>query len=121
MSVYVISPKSKHFMNTLSHINNKIIFKAYRNLCSQNMNDYKTFKQLLVKAKNIVALSGAGISAESGIPVFRGTGGWWRTYRATELATPEAFETNPALVWEFYHYRRTVAFSCQPNKVCCIL
>ncbi|MCO5596305.1 hypothetical protein L7F22_050366 [Adiantum nelumboides] len=56
---------------------------------------------------------GAGISAESGIPTFRGEGGLWRSWSATELATPEAFAADPSLVWEFYHYRRyTHAHSC---------
>ncbi|KAF7267580.1 hypothetical protein GWI33_019218 [Rhynchophorus ferrugineus] len=58
----------------------------------------------------------AGISAESGIPVFRGAGGLWRTHKALDLATPQAFRKNPALIWEFYHYRRNVAFNAQPNK-----
>ncbi len=74
-----------------------------------------TFSQLLGAAKNIVVLSGAGVSAESGIPTFRGAGGLWRQYQATELATPQAFQQNPSLVWEFYHYRREVVARCQPN------
>lgn len=77
--------------------------------------DYAQFSKILAESKNIIALTGAGVSAESGIPVFRGPGGFWRTHRATDLATPQAFRANPALVWEFYHYRRTVAFNCQPN------
>lgn len=54
----------------------------------------------------MVALTGAGISAESGIPTFRGQGGLWRRYRAEELATPEAFARDPKLVWEWYDWRR---------------
>lgn len=83
---------------------------------SCKINDFAGFKEVLSKSNNIVAVTGAGISAESGIPVFRGPGGFWRKYRATDLATPEAFRANPSLVWEFYHYRRTVAFAAQPNK-----
>ncbi|CAI5982717.1 unnamed protein product [Closterium sp. NIES-64] len=49
---------------------------------------------------------GAGVSAASGVPTFRGAGGLWRSYDATELATPQAFAADPSLVWEFYHYRR---------------
>lgn len=86
-------------------------------MAKRNYSDYEGFKKVLKEAKNIVALTGAGVSAESGIPVFRGAGGWWRSHRATELATPEAFQANPALVWEFYHYRREVAFKSAPNNV----
>ncbi|KRT78745.1 hypothetical protein AMK59_6784 [Oryctes borbonicus] len=88
------------------------------NMAKRHYSDYEGFKKLVDSAQNIVALTGAGVSAESGIPVFRGAGGWWRSHRATELATPEAFATDPALVWEFYHYRREVAFNSSPNNVC---
>ncbi|OWR47681.1 putative Sirtuin 5 [Danaus plexippus plexippus] len=77
--------------------------------------DMKKFKECLKTAKEIVILSGAGISAESGIPTFRGAGGYWRKYQAASLASPEAFRNNPSLVWEFYHYRREVAAKAEPN------
>lgn len=89
------------------------------NMAKRPLSDYKKFQKVLNQAQNIVALTGAGVSAESGIPVFRGAGGLWRTHRATDLATPSAFRANPALVWEFYHYRRDVAFNSQPNNVSC--
>ena len=57
------------------------------------------------------------MSAESGVPTFRGTGGIWETFRAQDLATPEAFERDPALVWRFYNYRREVMTTRKPNKV----
>jgi NAD-dependent deacetylase len=63
----------------------------------------------------VVVLTGAGVSAESGIPTFRDAGGLWRAHRAIDLATPEAFQRNPKLVWEFYDLRRTVIADCQPN------
>ncbi|CAH0562203.1 unnamed protein product [Brassicogethes aeneus] len=85
-------------------------------MSKRKLNDYAGFEKVLKEAKNIVALTGAGISAESGIPVFRGAGGLWRNYQATSLATPEAFRANPSLVWEFYQYRRNVAFNAQPNN-----
>ena len=84
--------------------------------------DYVRFKQVFDEAKKIVALTGAGISAESGIPTFRGAGGLWRQYQATSLATPQAFSRDPSLVWQFYEYRRQLVASKVPNnahKVCC--
>jgi len=81
-----------------------------------NSADKAEFRDLLHNAQNVVVLSGAGASAESGIPTFRGAGGLWRTFRAQELASPDAFQRNPSLVWEFYSYRREVALSKQPNK-----
>ncbi|XP_066259050.1 NAD-dependent protein deacylase-like [Euwallacea similis] len=84
-------------------------------MTTRKLSDYTSFKELVNKAQNIVILTGAGVSAESGIPVFRGAGGLWRKYRATSLASPEAFRANPALVWEFYHYRRNIAFAAIPN------
>ncbi|KAJ7591313.1 NAD-dependent protein deacylase [Mycena floridula] len=60
------------------------------------------FKACLASAKNIIAVAGAGLSAASGIPTFRGTGGLWRKYDAISLATPEGFAANPSLVWQFY-------------------
>lgn len=86
-------------------------------MSKRQLSDYEGFRKVLSESKNIVALTGAGVSAESGIPVFRGPGGLWRTHRSMDLATPHAFRTNPSLVWEFYHYRRNVAFNAQPNNV----
>ena len=72
-------------------------------------------RNILKTASHVLVLTGAGISAESGIPTFRGAGGLWRKYDATSLATPQAFRQNPALVWEFYHYRRELVLKCEPN------
>lgn len=63
----------------------------------------------------LVALTGAGISAESGVPTFRGAEGLWRDYSPQQLATPQAFRRNPDLVWEWYAWRRELIASCQPN------
>ncbi|KAJ5537300.1 hypothetical protein N7513_010486 [Penicillium frequentans] len=78
--------------------------------------DIKSFTEHLQKSKRIVALLGAGLSASSGLPTFRGAGGLWRSFDATSLATPEAFESNPGLVWQFYSYRRHMALGVEPNK-----
>ena len=72
-------------------------------------------KDKLAAADRVVVLTGAGISAESGVPTFRGQDGLWRQYRATELATPEAFADDPGLVWEFYNWRREVLAPLHPN------
>jgi len=77
--------------------------------------DLAKFREHLASAKHLVILTGAGVSAESGVPTFRGAGGFWRQYQAQDLATPEAFERDPSLVWEFYHYRREVMLSKNPN------
>jgi NAD-dependent deacetylase len=66
-------------------------------------------------AERIVILTGAGISAESGVPVFRGAGGLWRQFRPEQLATPEAFGRQPELVWEWYLWRRARIADTQPN------
>lgn len=60
-------------------------------------------------------LSGAGISAASGIPTFRGNDGLWKDYRAEDLATPEAFLRDPRTVWEWYGHRREVIREAEPN------
>ena len=65
--------------------------------------------------KKIVALTGAGISAESGIPTFRDANGLWEGHDVMEVATPEGWEKNPALVLEFYNQRRKAALSVEPN------
>lgn len=75
----------------------------------------------LAEYEPIVALTGAGISAESGVPTFRGEGGLWEDYRAQDLATPAAFNRDPDLVWRFYSWRRQLVRGCQPNKAHAIL
>ncbi len=72
-------------------------------------------RETLARATRIAALTGAGISAESGVPTFRGEDGLWRGHPPEELATPEAFRRDPAFVWEFYDWRRTLLAGCRPN------
>jgi NAD-dependent deacetylase len=64
---------------------------------------------------SIVVLTGAGVSAESGLATFRDSNGLWNNHRIEDVATPEAFERNPGLVWEFYSARRRNALSVSPN------
>lgn len=102
----------------LSRASHRIQVKNWQiKMTLRQSSDMKKFKECLKTAKEIVILSGAGISAESGIPTFRGAGGYWRKYQAASLASPEAFRNNPSLVWEFYHYRREVAAKAEPNAV----
>ncbi|MEZ0249165.1 MAG: NAD-dependent protein deacetylase [Thermoproteus sp.] len=69
----------------------------------------------LARSRRAVALTGAGISAESGIPTFRGPGGLWERYKPEELATPEAFARDPALVWRWYKWRQELIYRASPN------
>jgi len=71
--------------------------------------------EIILSSRYLIALTGAGISAESGIPTFRGKGGLWEKYRPEELATPEAFARNPKLVWEWYAWRINLIQNAQPN------
>ncbi|KAL4630992.1 NAD-dependent deacetylase sirtuin-5-like [Arapaima gigas] len=77
--------------------------------------DLGEFRKVFAKAKHIAIITGAGVSAESGVPTFRGPGGYWRKWQAQDLACPEAFARNPSRVWEFYHYRREVMLTKNPN------
>jgi NAD-dependent deacetylase len=72
-------------------------------------------RAMLGEAKRIAVLTGAGISAESGIPTFRGAGGLWKHFRAEDLATPEAFRRDPRLCWEWYDWRRSIIAGLKPN------
>ena len=84
-------------------------------LSQRPSSDMAAFRKLIASSKHLVILTGAGVSAESGVPTFRGAGGFWRQYQAQDLATPHAFAQDPSLVWEFYHYRREVMLSKSPN------
>ena len=64
----------------------------------------------------ITVMTGAGVSAASGVPTFRGPDGIWKKYRAESLATPEAFQKDPKLVWEWYDWRRQVLSTKSPNR-----
>lgn len=72
-------------------------------------------RKLLRDAERVVILTGAGVSAESGVPTFRDAGGLWRSHRPEDLATPEAFRRDPELVWSWYQWRRRLVGRCEPN------
>jgi NAD-dependent SIR2 family protein deacetylase len=79
--------------------------------------DIAAFHALLTRnpSPRILALCGAGLSASSGLPTFRGAGGLWRNKQAVALADVDAFTRDPALVWLFYAYRRHAALTSKPN------
>ncbi|WFO75087.1 NAD-dependent deacylase [Desulfurococcaceae archaeon MEX13E-LK6-19] len=82
---------------------------------SQN-NIINKVAEIIIRSKYCIAFTGAGISAESGIPTFRGRDGLWKKYRPEDLATPEAFARNPVLVWEWYKWRMEIVFKAKPNR-----
>jgi NAD-dependent deacetylase len=76
---------------------------------------YRKTAKLISDSSYMTVLTGAGISAESGIPTFRGKEGLWRRYRAEELATPQAFKRNPDIVWQWYIMRMKLIKKAKPN------
>jgi NAD-dependent deacetylase len=70
---------------------------------------------LLRRAQRVAVLTGAGVSAESGVPTFRGAGGLWEGQRVEDVATPQAFRRDPTMVWRFYNARRAALRSVRPN------
>lgn len=76
----------------------------------------ETVIKRLAETRFLLVITGAGISAESGIPTFRGAEGLWKNYRAEELATPEAFERDPETVWRWYDWRRGIIGKAEPNS-----
>ena len=77
---------------------------------------WRRARRLVREARHVIALTGAGISAESGVPTFRDAGGLWKSYRPEELATPEALARDPQTVLEWYAWRRSVLAGCRPNE-----
>lgn len=73
------------------------------------------FSAHLEKSRRILGLFGAGLSASSGVPTYRGPGGFWRAYSDQQLATLGAFKSNPSLVWQFYEERRGEVSEARPN------
>lgn len=89
----------------------------------QDMNetDISAAADLLRGSERTVVLTGAGVSAESGVPTFRGEDGLWNRFRAQDLATLEAFRRDPALVWEWYDWRRGLMSKVEPNPAHTVL
>ncbi len=86
--------------------------KLVRNM---NHNNVIKIRKSLEGSKSLTVLTGAGVSADSGVPTFRGKDGLWKNFRAEELATPQAFERDPELVWEWYNMRREKLATISPN------
>jgi NAD-dependent deacetylase len=79
------------------------------------MASVETIRGWLRESQRVTVLTGAGISAESGVPLFRGAGGLWQKHRPEDLATPQAFARDPQLVWEWYDWRRARVAEANPN------
>lgn len=75
----------------------------------------KGVREKLLSAERVTVLTGAGVSAESGVSTFRGSGGFWKNRKADQLATPQAFDNDSTLVWKFYQERREKLLGVQPN------
>ncbi|QLL33203.1 hypothetical protein HG536_0E01140 [Torulaspora globosa] len=76
----------------------------------------KSFHRYLKKARKVLCIVGAGLSQSSGIPTYQLQRGSWKGYTSLDLATPEAFDANPGLVWLFYSNRRYIAMRAKPNR-----
>ena len=78
--------------------------------------DIRSLASRLKAAPRVTVVTGAGVSAGSGIPTFRGSEGLWKSFRAEDLATPEAFARDPKTVWEWYDWRRQMIARAVPNR-----
>lgn len=81
----------------------------------QSPSEIQEMRSILTSDHSITVMTGAGISAESGVPTFRGADGHWRGRDPMSLATPEAFNADPHLVWQWYDERRAALTRCIPN------
>jgi NAD-dependent deacetylase len=79
------------------------------------MDELEKARTWISSATSLAVLTGAGISAESGVPTYRSDGGLWRTFKQEDLVTPEAFARDPRLVWEFYDWQRGIIAKAEPN------
>lgn len=79
------------------------------------MDQLSDARDVVRAARSIAVLTGAGVSAESGIPTFRSNGGYWQQHRFEDLATPDAFHRDPNFVWTWYEERRRGIAATKPN------
>jgi NAD-dependent deacetylase len=86
-----------------------------------NHGDLTRAAEILRSAGRVVAFTGAGVSAESGVPTFRGAGGLWEGHAVQQVATPEAFHADPLMVWRFYDQRRINLTKVRPNPAHAVL
>ncbi|KAI1349844.1 DHS-like NAD/FAD-binding domain-containing protein [Xylaria sp. FL0043] len=107
-----VSVRSFHSATTRT-INNTSTYAGQTTMAPRT--SIAEFRELVNSSNRILALCGAGLSAASGLPTFRGAGGLWRNHEPTSLATPEAFEEDPSLVWLFYAWRKHMALRAKPN------
>ncbi|CAM4598452.1 unnamed protein product [Leuciscus chuanchicus] len=85
------------------------------NQLTRTHSDIAEFREVFSKARQIAIITGAGVSAESGVPTIRGAEGHWRTWKTQDLATPQSFCRHTSRVWEFYHYRRELCLQAEPS------
>ena len=83
--------------------------------CCAKLKLMHSVRKWLLEARSVAVLTGAGVSAESGVPTFRDANGLWNQYRVQDLATPSAFARDPKLVWDWYNWRRSVLSEVKPN------
>lgn len=101
-------------------VSTKIIHKIAARQASIDTS-MEDFRKKLKYAKSLVFLTGSGISEESGLPNFLGSGPVWRNFTSLALTYPPSFIECPSLFWEFYNYRRELAAKARPNEVSAVL
>ncbi len=100
---------------TAGHVASPLAFSEAGGAVQQLSWELDRARGWIRNANSIAVLTGAGISAESGVPTFRDNNGLWKNFRFEQLATPEAFARDPELVWDWYNWRREIIAKSQPN------
>lgn len=104
-------------MGSLCRSSRSVALEGSRSrLLTANGRTLRQVRGAIRRAQGVMILTGAGVSADSGISTFRDAGGLWDRYRPEELATPQAFRRDPRVVWEWYDLRRRAVLSCRPNR-----
>ena len=107
--------RSRKSLTSTSRIRLGEVAQSFHKLKRMDTRGIGEVADRLKASTSVVVLTGAGISQESGVPTFRGTDGLWKNFRAEDLATPQAFERDPALVWQWYDWRRSLIKPLKPN------